>query len=85
MRCGQSGPVKKFLNSWGLDVHGVLDPGGKIARRYGTLRYPETFILDPKGILRKKVIGAGEWNPDDWERFLQEILPQQENTRGSEG
>jgi thiol-disulfide isomerase/thioredoxin len=67
------GSIKKFLESWGLEPDGYLDPGGKLARKYGTIRFPETYILDPQGILRKKVIGAGDWDVSFWERFLQQI------------
>jgi len=73
------GSVIKFLDSWGLEPRGYLDPGGKLAKKYGTIRYPETYILDPQGILRKKVIGAGDWNVSSWERFLQQFSEEGKN------
>jgi len=65
--------VKEFLRSWGVEPSGYLDPGGKLARRYGTIRFPETYILDPKGTLRKKLVGAADWMDPHWERFLQSV------------
>ena len=65
--------VKAFLESWGLEHPGYLDPGGKLARRYGTIRFPETYILDRRGILRRKVVGAADWSDPFWERFLQDV------------
>jgi peroxiredoxin len=65
--------VRKFLSSWGLSVPVYLDPGGKLARRYGTIRYPETYVLDEQGIIRMKVVGAGDWASQTWAQFLQNL------------
>jgi peroxiredoxin len=63
--------VRRFLASWGIQTTTYLDPGGELGRRYGTIRFPETYVVDTKGIIRKKVIGAGDWDASYWERFLQ--------------
>lgn len=81
---GGPSQVKAFLRSWGLDPHGYLDPGGKLARRYGTVRFPETYVLGPQGTLRKKVIGAGDWDPAYWERFLQGLFHGEEKAPGAD-
>jgi len=68
--------IRDFLSSWGLPADAYLDPGGGLAKRYGTIRYPETYIIGPDGVLRKKVIGAGDWSAPFWERFLQQVYSQ---------
>ena len=65
--------VRKFLTSWGLSLPVYLDPGGKLARRYGTVRYPETYVLDQQGVVRMKVVGAGDWASQSWAQFLQKF------------
>ena len=71
-----SGPesVGAFLKSWGLEMSAYLDKGGRLARRYGTFRYPETYIVDPEGLVQKKIIGAGDWNSQNGVQFLQGLV-----------
>ena len=38
-----------------------LDPGGQVARRYGTVKFPETYIIDREGVVSDKVIGPLDW------------------------
>ena len=68
---GDPARVREFLGTWGLEHRGYLDPGGRLARRYGTIRFPETYALDRHGVLRMKVVGASDWSDPSWERFLQ--------------
>ena len=71
----KTGPesVKNFLQSWDCDKWVYMDSGGKLARKYGTYRYPETYILDQKGILKKKIIGPAEWSDVVWAQLLQKM------------
>jgi len=65
--------IKGFIGSWGYDVPAYLDPGGKLANKYGTYRYPETYILDQQGVVRKKIVGPADWTDRIWAQFLQEL------------
>lgn len=41
----------------------LFDPEAKIVgERYGTKLFPETWIIDPKGIIRARFDGAREWS-----------------------
>ncbi len=40
----------------------VRDAGGVMALRYGTQKFPETYLIDPNGRLRAKWVGALEWD-----------------------
>lgn len=41
----------------------VIDPDGEmIAAKYGTKLYPETWFIDPQGIIRARVDGARDWS-----------------------
>ena len=65
--------VRDFVATWGISLPLYLDPGGVVARKFGTIRFPETFVLDGSGVVRKKVIGAEEWRRPVWVRFLQSL------------
>ncbi|MGW8320002.1 MAG: TlpA disulfide reductase family protein [Thermodesulfobacteriota bacterium] len=62
--------IGDFLKSWGTEIPVYLDPGGSLARRFGTVRFPETYILDRKGRVCRKVIGAGDWTTSKWAHIL---------------
>jgi peroxiredoxin len=41
----------------------LFDPDSKIVRdRYGTSLFPETWVIDPKGIIRARFDGARNWS-----------------------
>jgi len=75
----QPGEIKKFLSSWGFEITVYLDPGGNLARRYGTYRYPETYIIDAQGVVQRKIIGPGDWRLPKWARFLQMLSEKPED------
>jgi peroxiredoxin len=58
---GGGATVDAFLRKNGLALPVFLDPGGSVSRRYGTYKFPETYILDREGIVRHKVIGPADW------------------------
>jgi peroxiredoxin len=62
--------IGDFLKSWGTEIPVYLDPGGSLARRFGTVRFPETYILDHEGVVCRKVIGAGDWKMSKWAHIL---------------
>lgn len=60
----------------GLTFPILIDPESKGAAQYGITGVPETFIVDPQGILREKIIGPRDWNsPGAWQ-MLERYLPQ---------
>lgn len=50
-----------FVRSLGATFPVLADPDGKVATAYGLTGVPETYIIDKKGILREKYIGAWPW------------------------
>jgi cytochrome c biogenesis protein CcmG/thiol:disulfide interchange protein DsbE len=51
-----------YLKENGYTFPIYLNPDGSAAKFFGITGVPETFIIDKKGILRKRVIGPAEWN-----------------------
>lgn len=63
----------KYMNSQGYNFPVLIDDKG-VAMDYGLTGVPETFVVNKKGILAKKVIGAVHWNLDDFTSTIQRLL-----------
>lgn len=51
----------------------VLDTSQKSNLAFGTTRPPETYIIDKKGIIRRKFIGAQDWNTPEIKSYLRSL------------
>lgn len=51
----------------------VLDPTDKSNLAFGTLRPPESYIIDKNGIIRRKFIGAQDWNTPEIQAYLRSL------------
>ncbi|MGH9576107.1 MAG: TlpA family protein disulfide reductase, partial [Terriglobales bacterium] len=52
---------RRFLRDHKIDLMTVRDPDQKANTLYGTVRFPETYVIDASGVLRRKFIGPVEW------------------------
>ncbi len=53
-----------FVREYGVPFEVLRDADSTVSRRYGVFRYPETFLIDRKGVVRYHLVGAVEWtNP----------------------
>lgn len=64
------GNVAEFRDRFGLTFAVLHDPSGDIQSRYQVNGLPTTFLIDRDGRIRRKVLGAAEW---DEPRFADEI------------
>jgi peroxiredoxin len=53
--------IRDFARELGLTFEILHDAPGAIQRAYQTTGVPETFVIGPDGVIRKKVIGAADW------------------------
>jgi len=53
-----------FLNRAKVSFMTARDPGATISSNYGTYRYPESYIIDSKGKVVQKIIGAANWTDE---------------------
>lgn len=53
--------LEKFVADYHLPFPIARDPNQALASRYGTFKFPETYILDRKGKIAEKIIGAIDW------------------------
>jgi peroxiredoxin len=59
---GGKGAVEDFMKKSGAVMPTLLDTDGAVSRRYGTTGVPETFVIDTKGVIMKKVVGGMDWS-----------------------
>ena len=50
-----------FLSRNRVSFMTARDPEAKISADYGTFKYPESYIIDSKGKVVQKIIGATNW------------------------
>lgn len=60
----------RFLKQRNVNFLTVRDPEQKVATLYGTAGWPETYIIDRSGVLRRKIVGPIDWNAPDMIEFL---------------
>lgn len=61
---------KRFVTDRKLNMVTVRDADQKSNTLYGTYKFPETYIIDGKGMIRRKFIGAVNWNDPQIEEYL---------------
>lgn len=64
----------QFIQTYGLDFPTYRDPSKKIAERYGTYMYPETYIIDRHGRIARKIVGAQDWTSPQMTAYLDSLL-----------
>jgi cytochrome c biogenesis protein CcmG, thiol:disulfide interchange protein DsbE len=63
----------KFLKDYKIDFPTVRDPDQKTSGLYGSFKWPETYIIDRDGIVRRKFIGAVDWSQPEVVDFLSKL------------
>ena len=71
----------KFLKDHGIDLLTVRESGQRtdkgviapVSSRYGTIKVPETYIIDRGGVIRRKFIGPVDWNQTDIVEYLSRL------------
>jgi peroxiredoxin len=62
-----------FLKQRGVNFVTVRDPEQKASGIYGTHGWPETYIIDRQGVVRRKVVGPINWTAPDVIEFLNKL------------
>lgn len=60
----------RFLKQNGVNFLTIRDPEQKVSSIYGTTGWPETYIIDRQGIVRRKIVGPANWNSQELIEFL---------------
>jgi len=64
---------RAFLKQHGVDLLTVRDPAQKTPALFGTHGWPETFIIDRNGVIRRKFIGAVDWTEPEITDYLSKL------------
>jgi peroxiredoxin len=58
--------LRRFVAEEKLTLPVLRDPGGRLAASaYRTTGYPETFVVDPSGLIQQHYVGPAEWDTPD--------------------
>ena len=63
----------RFIQQKNVNFLTVRDPDQKVAGMYGTSVWPESYIIDRQGVMRRKVVGPTNWNSPDILEFLSKL------------
>jgi cytochrome c biogenesis protein CcmG/thiol:disulfide interchange protein DsbE len=64
---------RDYLVQHNISLLTVNDPGHRAADLYGTYRWPETYVIDQHGIIRRKFIGAQDWTSPEVLEYLRRL------------
>ena len=63
----------RFLKRRNINFVTVRDPDQKVAGMYGTSGWPESYIIDRQGVLRRKIVGPINWDSPEVMQFLSKL------------
>lgn len=64
---------QNFLKAHNVNLLTVRDPDQKSSNLYGTFKFPETYIIDRHGFLRRKFVGAVDWGQPEIVDYLSKL------------
>jgi cytochrome c biogenesis protein CcmG/thiol:disulfide interchange protein DsbE len=64
---------QSFINDHNLHLLTVRDGAQQSSNLYGTFKFPETYIIDRNGVMRRKFIGAVDWSEPEIVDFLNKL------------
>ncbi len=74
---GTEDQIRRFVSDFALTFEILHDRGGqagKVSKDYQTSGYPETIIIGRDGIIRKKLLGAHDWNSAENRGLIERLL-----------
>ncbi|MGD0682885.1 MAG: TlpA disulfide reductase family protein [Terracidiphilus sp.] len=63
----------RFIVRHHIDLTTVRDPDQKAAQLYHTDGWPETYIIDRQGFIRRKVVGPQDWGSPEIRAYLKSL------------
>lgn len=64
---------ERFVKDHNVSLLTVRDAEQRSNAMYGTFRYPETYVIDKTGVIRRKFIGAQEWTSPEIVGYLKKL------------
>lgn len=66
----------QFLVKYHVDLLTVRDPSQQSNHAFGTVQFPESYLVDRNGNVLRKFIGAQDWTSPDLLRYLAAVSAQ---------
>ena len=63
----------RFLLANSVTLMTLRDPSARIPHLYGTVKIPESYVIDGKGILRRKFVSAQNWTSPEIVNYLRKL------------
>jgi cytochrome c biogenesis protein CcmG/thiol:disulfide interchange protein DsbE len=63
----------KFLKDYSVNMVTVRDEAKKAASLYGTFGWPESYVIDRNGVIRRKFIGPVDWTSPEFTDYLSKL------------
>jgi peroxiredoxin len=67
------GSYSRFIVRRHVDLITVRDPNQSAAKLFHTEQWPETYVIDRNGIIRRKFIGAQDWSSPEIRAYLNSL------------
>ena len=71
---GAEDAIRDFVKEYGLTFTILHDAKQQTKTNYQVTGFPETFVIGREGTIRKKVIGAADWNSEANRALIRELL-----------
>lgn len=68
-------PIHEFLQTVPVTFPILLDQDQRVTESYETFRLPETYFIDPQGVVKGKVVGPQDYNQEVFFQKVERILP----------
>lgn len=67
-------PVETFINDFGFTFPVLLDDQFNVNDRYQVRVVPTSVVVDRKGVITHKLLGAKDWNDPDSKLFIDQLI-----------
>lgn|GEM_PF-569172 len=64
---------RHFLERYHVDLTTVRDPNETAAKLYHSEAWPETYIIDRQGVIRRKIVGNPDWTNPEIRAYLKNL------------
>jgi len=71
---GQEANIREFTKEYGLTFEILQEGTGHIEQQLQALGVPATFVIGKDGVIRKKLVGASEWDSRENRAMVERLL-----------
>jgi peroxiredoxin len=64
---------RQFLTDHRIDFTTIRDPQRRINAIYGTSRFPESYVIDREGQIRRKFVNSQDWTSPEIVNYLSHL------------